>query len=232
MTFEESVWPDDDAPGSPGIDPTWTSSAKDIVGTALAASRIWFTVGFGIVNEVYYPHPDMPQIRDLGFIVADDAGFWVEIKRLHNYQLELPKAGIPAPTIVHRHERFTFTMRITPDVRRDVLLIDISLKGDPGLKPYVLLAPHLGGTGWDNIAAVGQHYSRKVLWAERGPFGLALAAVDRSQADAFARTSAGYVGYSDGWQDFNRNTAMAGRILIATVLCPGVTCAPDRGMLP
>ena len=59
------------APGSPGIAPTWTSSAKDIVGCALGPSRVWFTLGFGIVNEVYYPRIDIPQIRDLGFIVAD-----------------------------------------------------------------------------------------------------------------------------------------------------------------
>ena len=59
------------APGSPGIAPTWTSSAKDMVGCALGPSRVWFTLGFGIVNEVYYPRLDIPQIRDLGFIVAD-----------------------------------------------------------------------------------------------------------------------------------------------------------------
>ena len=59
------------APGSRGIRPTWTSSAKDLVGTALGPSRLWVTVGYGIVNEVYYPRVDMPQVRDLGFIVAD-----------------------------------------------------------------------------------------------------------------------------------------------------------------
>ena len=33
------------ATGAPGIEPHWTHSAKDIIGTAYAtASRIWFTV--------------------------------------------------------------------------------------------------------------------------------------------------------------------------------------------
>jgi glucoamylase len=41
-----------DAPGAPGIPPTWTSSAKDLVSTALGSSRIWATFGFGIVNEI------------------------------------------------------------------------------------------------------------------------------------------------------------------------------------
>ena len=47
--------PDGHAPGHPGIAPTWTSSAKDMVGCTLGSSRVWFTLGFGIVNEVYYP---------------------------------------------------------------------------------------------------------------------------------------------------------------------------------
>ena len=208
MQINDNFWPDADAPGAPGIAPTWTSSAKDLVGTSLGASRIWFTMGFGILNEVYYPRVDIPQIRDLGFVVADGAGFWVEIKRLDNYELALPQAGVPAPTVVHRHERFTLTIRIVPDARREALLIDTMLEGDAALKPYVLLAPHLGGSGRNNVAAVGRHYSRGVLWAEQGPFGLALAAVDRSQHDALGRASAGYVGVSDGWQDFNRNAAM------------------------
>jgi glucoamylase len=91
------------APGSPGIAPTWTSSAKDIVGCAVGPSRLWFTLGFGIVNEVYYPRIDIPQIRDLGFIVADGLGFWVEVKRLENYSLRLLAPGTPAVEIVHSH---------------------------------------------------------------------------------------------------------------------------------
>jgi glucoamylase len=42
-----------------------------MVGCALGSSRLWFTLGFDIVNEVYYPRVDIPQIRDLGFIIAD-----------------------------------------------------------------------------------------------------------------------------------------------------------------
>jgi glucoamylase len=57
------------APGGPGVSPTWTSSAKDLVSTALGSSRIWATFGFGIVNELYWPSTGQPQLRDLGFIV-------------------------------------------------------------------------------------------------------------------------------------------------------------------
>jgi len=191
-----------DAPGSPGISPTWCSSAKETVGCALGPSRVWYTIGGGIVNEVFYPRIDIPQIRDLGFIVADDQGFWVEVKRLDHHQLIWAAQGVPAVEILHQHERFTLRLRIAPDPRRDVLLVDIQLEGDANLRPYAILAPHLGGTGHDNQAAVSTYRSRRVLWAEQGPFGLALAAVDQGQRDAWGRASAGYVGSSDGWQDF------------------------------
>ena len=138
------------APGAPGIPPTWTSSAKDMVGCALGTSRLWFTLGFGIVNEVYYPRVDIPQIRDLGFIVADGEGFWAEVKRVDNYQMRLLAPGVPAVEIVHRHERYSLLLRIAPGSRRDVLAIECRLDGDEKLRLYVLLAPHLGATGYGN----------------------------------------------------------------------------------
>lgn len=197
-----------EAPGAPGLSPTWTSSAKQMVGTSLTDSRIWYTIGHGIINEVYYPRVDIPQIRDLGFIVADDRGFWVEVKRLHANTVTPADLGVSAVNIRHSHPRFELELRVTPDPERDVLLIEVDLHGDTSLSVYALLAPHLGGSGNNNIAAVNWYRGRRVLWAEQGPFGLALAAVDANQRDAVRRGSAGYVGVSDGWQDFSRHDVM------------------------
>jgi glucoamylase len=196
------------APGKPGIPPTWSSSAKDMVGCAIGPSRLWFTIGFGIVNEVYYPRVDVPQTRDLGFIVAGPDGFWSEVKRNANYRLQPLSPGVAAAEIRHEHPRYVLQLRLTPDPQRDVLLIQCALDGDADLRLYVLLAPHLGATGFGNVAVAERHRGRRLLWAEQGPFGLALAAVDEDQRDAFGRISAGYVGVSDGWQDFSRNGAM------------------------
>ncbi len=41
-----------------------------MVGCSLGSSRLWFTIGGGIINEVYYPRIDLPQIRDLGAPLA------------------------------------------------------------------------------------------------------------------------------------------------------------------
>ena len=197
-----------DAPGAPGIPPTWTSSDKDMIGTSLGPARLWFTLGHGIVNEIYWPRVDMPQIRDLGFIVADGRGFWSEVKRATDYTISTPSHGVPAIKVLHRHARFELSLRITSDPRRDVLLIEIELIGDADLVPYALLAPHLGGTGWGNQAEVFKDRGRVVLCAEQGPFALALAAADPGQCDAWSGASAGYVGVSDGWQDFAQDGTM------------------------
>jgi glucoamylase len=68
--------------GSPGLEPRWTSSVKDAVGTAYSASsRVWFTCSHGILNEIYHPTIDRAQIRDMEFLVTDGETFFHEEKR-------------------------------------------------------------------------------------------------------------------------------------------------------
>ena len=92
MTFDSRYkWLDCDGPafGAPGLEPRWTSSAKDAVGTAYAASsKIWFTVSHGILNEIYYPTIDRPQIRDMQFLITDGETFFHEERRdlLHEFE--------------------------------------------------------------------------------------------------------------------------------------------------
>ena len=198
----------DAAPSAAFSHPTWACARKDMVGASLGSSRLWFTVAEGIVTEVYYPRIDIPQIKDLGFIVADDRGFWVELRRLANYRITQPAPGVPAVEIEHRHPRFVFTLQICPSQRRDVLLLRYRLEGDATLRPYALLAARLGGDAQNNLASVATCNGRAVLWAEQGPFGLALSAIDANGADAWRRCSAGCPEASDGWQDFNRNGRM------------------------
>jgi glucoamylase len=184
------------APGWPGIAPTWTSSAKDMVMTALGPSRIWATVGYGIVNEVYWPSAGRPQIRDLGFIIAGPSG-WHEVKRVARYELSLPKPYVPLPRIVHEGDDYRLELELSPDPMRDVLLIAFRLTGSE-VKLYALLAPHLGGSGLNNNARATDG-----LLAWKGANATYLAA-----DCGFSRASAGYVGYSDGWHDFSRHGNM------------------------
>ena len=196
------------APNSYVAHPTWATARKDMVGSSLGPSRIWFTLAQGIVTEVFHPRIDIPQIKDLGFIVADDKGFWVEVRRLGSYVVTQPEAGGSSVEVVHRHPRFTLTLKVCPAHRRDVLLIHVKLEGDESLRPYALLSSRLGGQAADNSAWVARQSARTILSAEQGVFGLALAAVDAQGADAWGRCSVGSTEVSDGWQDFTRNGRM------------------------
>ena len=184
------------APGGPGLHPTWTSSAKDMVTTALGTSRIWVTLGYGILNEVYWPATGTPQIRDLGFIVAGPSG-WSEVKRVNRYRISVPKPYVPLPQIIHEGEGYRLVLEVAPDPLRDVVLISFRLTGKD-VKLYTLLAPHLGNDGEHNNARAA-----RVLTAWRAENALCLVS-----DTGFSRSSAGYVGTSDGWQDFSQNGRM------------------------
>lgn len=183
--------------GKPGIQPTWASSDKDLVGTALGPSRVWFTLGYGILDEVFWPSTGEPQVRDLGFIVARE-GAWFEVKRVGRYALSTPAPEVPLARVVHRGEGYILELEYLSDPDRDVVMIRYRLEGE-GFRLYPLLAPHLGGSGHDNTAWVG----RDGLYAQKGWASLCLVA-----GSAFDRASAGYVGASDGWQDFDQHGAM------------------------
>ncbi len=202
------------APGAPGVTPTWSSSAKDAVGTSHDAGRVWFTVGHGILNEIYWPRVDAPQVRDLGFIVADDTGFCSEVKRDAESEVRFVRPGIPAVVAIHRHTRYVLTLRICADDHADVVRLEARLddRRDPSdparashpLRLYPLIAPHLGFSGLHNHAWCGIYKARPMLFAEHESSTLVLASNPGP-----TRLSVGYVGTSDGWQDFATNGRMA-----------------------
>lgn len=226
-------FPQGQAPANTSRDPTWACARKDLVGTALGSSRVWFTLAQGVISEVYYPRVDIPQLRDLGFIIADDAGFWCELRRLGNYSIEWAEGELPAALITHRHERFTFSLRVCTTPGRDVLMIEYQLQGDAALRPYVLVAPRLGEDADNNRAWADDWHGHPVLWAEQGPFGLALLACDGQGAFRDALRSVGEVGSSDLWQDFHRHGRMTwhyaeagpGEVALGTELAPHGTLA-------
>ena len=195
-----------DAPGWPGIEPRWTSSAKSGVGTALTAmSRTWFTLSHGILNEIYYQRPDLACTRDLGLIVTDDHGFFSEEKRHAEHQIKSLANGIPAYELVNTHAgRYRITKRIISDPYRDVVLqrLTFEVLSQPGgrYRVYALLAPHLVNAGAGNTAWLGEYKGVPMLFAEGRGTALALACTV-----PWRNASAGFVGYSDGWQMLSRN---------------------------
>src|SRR5271157_1106902 len=194
-----------EAPGRPGIEPRWTSSAKSGVGTALSdTSRVWFTISHGILNEVYYPRVDQACIRDLGLIVTDGAGFFAEEKRDCESVVESLQDGVPAFLLTNKHRggRFRILKRIVADPRSCSVLMEIRLEdpGSGGLRLFALAAPHLVNGGAHNSGWRGDYKGHGMLFATGHGAHLAMAA-----DQPFLASSVGFVGVSDGWRQLSRD---------------------------
>src|SRR5437762_10889823 len=78
--------------GGPGIEPRWTRSSKEGIGTAYHSScRVWFTLSHGIINELYYPNVDCPNTRDLQLLITDGETFCHEERRDLEHRTEYPE---------------------------------------------------------------------------------------------------------------------------------------------
>jgi glucoamylase len=196
--------------GAPGSEPRWTSSVKDAVGTAYAASsRIWFTCAYGVLNEVYHPTIDRAQVRDMEFLITDGETFVHEEKRdlLSTFEYIHTEALGVRYTNRDPEGRYTLTKEIICDPHHSAVLTHVRIEGDadllPRLKIYALLAPHLDGGGAGNSARAVDIAGRKALLAWKDRWSLLMAA-----SCGFSRVSCGFVGASDGWRDLMNNFRM------------------------
>ncbi len=196
--------------GAPGMEPRWTSSEKQTVGTAYSASsRVWYTIAHGILNEIYYPTIDRPQVRDLGFLIGDGETFFHEEKRDLDRSFEYLDPEALGVRLTSRDPlgRYVLIKEIISDPHQSTVLIHVRVEGDEDflrrLKVYALLAPHLEVGGAGNSARVIDVGGKLAFVAWKDVTSLAMAA-----DCGFSKTSCGYVGASDGWTDLSENFKM------------------------
>jgi glucoamylase len=196
--------------GAPGMQPRWTSSVKDAVGTAYSAScRVWFTCSHGILNEIYHPTIDHAQVRDMEFLVTDGETFVHEEKRdlLTTFEYIHPEALGVRYINSDPDGRYRLVKEIICDPHHSVLLTHVRVEADPNflprLKVYALLAPHLDGGGAGNSARAVDVAGHRVVLAWKGSWSLALGA-----SCGFSKVSCGFVGASDGWKDLKDHNRM------------------------
>jgi glucoamylase len=226
MNGTESI----EAFGAPGIEPRWTSSAKEGFGTAYHTScRVWFTLSHGIVNEIYYPSVDQPNTRDFQYLISDGESFCHEEKIDLDHLLEYPEKGCLFYRLTNSEHngRYRIIKHILTDPHRSVLLIHTRLEIlDPALRDklrlYALLAPHLERYGSGNSGRHLEISGSKLLHANRGNFHLVMGCTTH-----FSRMSVGYVGASDGWRDLRNfkmdwefNSALNGNIALTGEIDP------------
>ena len=208
-----------DAPGEPGQPPRWLPTGKSGVGRSLRDdSRVWFTLGNGILNEIAYPRIEQTAVRDFGLIVTDGTTLFAEERRDCD-SVTVPLApGVPAYRILSTHDggRFRLHKRIIADPVRPAILQHVRLEdlagsgpGPEGAAPaplrlHALLAPHLVNVTGMGTAWIGEYKGVQMLFAEAQGTAVALAA-----SCGWLARSAGYAGISDGWQDLHRHRHMA-----------------------
>jgi glucoamylase len=190
--------------GAPGIEPRWTSSAKEGFGTAYHTScRVWFTLSHGIVNEIYYPSVDQPNTRDFQFLISDGETFCHEEKTDLQHEMEYPERACLFYRLTNSEPRgrYRLVKQICTDPHRSVLLVhtrleifDKSLRDK--LRLYALLAPHINRCGAGNSGRCAEISASTLLHAWRDNFHLIMGC-----STHFARRSVGFAGASDGWRD-------------------------------
>jgi glucoamylase len=195
------------APGHPGAGSHWESSRKTGVGQACNfVSRVWFTVGDGILNEIYYPRIDQPCTKDCGFIVTDGATLFSEEKTDTDSEIRWADEGVPAlmVTNTHRGGLYRLHKEIIVHPASHVVLqrtrLEVLQGNAPDYRLYALLVPHLGDEGVHNTACFGSWKGVPMLFAESKKAALALAC-----STGWKGRSVGFVGHSDGWQDLSRH---------------------------
>lgn len=198
-------------PGAPGIPGAWTSSSKSGIGKSVNSnSYLAFTIGHGILNEVFYPREDMACLRDLEFLVTDGNDFFSEEKRDTNHSINWMKEGVPAFHIVNtcKHGRYSIEKEIVSDPLRDTVLQQIIFTPSSKYKwtecnLYVLLSPHINNNGAGNNGWKGFYHGIPMLFAQRENTSLALAC-----SAGYLKCSVGYVGVSDGYSDLKQHHKM------------------------
>jgi len=200
--------------GAPGMEPRWTSSVKDAVGTAYSASsRIWFTVSHGILNEIYHPTIDHPQTRDMELLISDGNSFVHEEKRdlIPSFEYIHPDALGVRYINRDKEGRYQLVKEIICDPHHSVVLMHVRIEAGPNgsdeflstLKIFALVAPHMDGGGAGNSARAVDVAGHKLLMAWKNRWTLAMSA-----DCGFARVSCGFAGFSDGWRDLTENFHM------------------------
>ncbi|HVF88463.1 MAG TPA: glucan 1,4-alpha-glucosidase [Blastocatellia bacterium] len=189
--------PDATAPGGPGAKPSWTNGNKQGIGTSnTLSSKVWFTLGGGALNEVYYPTVDKANTRSLEFIVTDGRTFAEVESGAADHRVEVLRADSLAFRQINtaRSGRYRIAKTYITDPDRDTVLINVvvqSLKGER-LRLFALFDPALNNSGNYDTG-----YSRDgALVAEDE--GIASALLSSS---GFTRTTSGFMGTSDGLAD-------------------------------
>jgi len=219
------------APGAPGVDEQYLPADKSGLGTAMStSSTVWFTVQkSGGLGEIFYPDIGSPSARALSFVVADRDGHAARAGDVADVRTGLADERSLSfrQTFTERRGRWTLTAEYAADPQRNTVLVDLrfAASGGRAYDVYALFDPALANSRGNDAGRTD---------------GDALLATDGATASAFvgspafAATSSGFAGTSDGWTDLRADgrldwhyTSAAAGSLVQTAQT-GLTGRPGR----
>jgi len=183
------------APGAPGANATWdepqVSGFADSLG---AASKVWYTIGDGELENAFYPETDMPATAGLQYAVTDGSSFTELETTGTSHKVSMLGDLVWQQVDTADNGDFTITKTYIADPSRSVIDVQTTFDNtsSAALKLYVDYHPQLDNDGMDNTG--GTDSASGDLESVNGTVASALAASAR-----FTQTTTGYAGSaSDG----------------------------------
>ena len=182
------------APGAPGANATWNEANLQGFADSLGSdSKVWYTLGDGELENVFYPETDTPDTFGLQYIVTNGSSFadTETADTTHAISLVDPTSLVWQQVNTATNGDFTITKTYIADPSRSVVLIETTfdnLTSTP-LQLYADYLPQLNNDGMGNTG--GTDATSGDLVASNGSVSSAL-----SSSAGFAQTTTGYVGSS------------------------------------
>jgi glucoamylase len=182
------------APGAPGANATWNESNLQAFADSLgSASKVWYSLGNGELENVFYPQTDTPSTFGLQYIVTDGSSFTntETANTTHTISLVDPTSLVWQQVNTATNGDFTITKTYIADPSRSVVLVQTTFDNlsSHALSLYADYLPQLNNDGMGNTG--GTDSSSNDLVASNGSVSSALTA-----STGFTQTTTGYVGSS------------------------------------
>lgn len=189
------------APGAPGAQSSWTTGAKQGLGTSTSTrSKVWFTLTQGEMSEVYYPRVDVANVRDLQLVVTDGRTFSdrEEVATTQRTQLLDTSSLSYRQVDTDKDGRYRIVKTYTTDPDRSTVVVDVAVTSLDGgrYRVFALYDPSLANSGKHDVGRT--HGDALVASDTTTDTKVASALVAKP---AFRATSNGFAGTSDGWTD-------------------------------
>jgi glucoamylase len=181
------------APDGPGANASWneTDGTQGFATALSSTSKVWYTLGNGALENVFYPQTDQPDTYGLQYYVTDGSTFTDSetANTTHAVSLADPTSLTWTQTNTATNGDFTITKTYVADPARSVVLVQTTfdnLTSTP-LYLYADYQPYLANDGMGNSGDTDS--ASGDLVAVNGSVASAMTA-----STGFAQTSTGYVG--------------------------------------